>query len=143
MNPLFTLFKPLTDIGKQWMVNSAAKGQAKHEKAMAIEQRKTDLIVGESSHNHSWELAALSDRDGGAKQARWFFIIFYTIPVVYTCIDPIGADDIWFSLGSVPNWIVGVIVTMTGWAFAAKPLQNVGAGMVGSTINFKRNNSSE
>lgn len=136
MNPLMALIKPLSDIGSAWLGNVKAKQQATHNREMAVEQRRTDLAKGEQSHNHSWELAALSDSDGGAKWARWFFIIFYTLPVVYTCIDPVEGTKIWKSLEEVPTWIIGVVVTMTGWAFAAKSLQGVGAGMIGSRITF-------
>lgn len=120
------------------------RSKAKHERKMAVEKRKTDLAKGEQSHNHTWELAALQDEDGGAWLARWFFIVFYTLPVIYTCFDPNEGEAIWKALEEVPSWVIGVVVTMTGWAFAAKPLQNAGAGLVGTVIKVRsKKDSSE
>lgn len=136
--PAIPVISGLFNLGSQWLGNKGKKAEAIHETEMAVQQRKTDLAKGEQSHNHTWELAALTGEDSGAKWARWFFIVFYTIPVVYTCFDPVEGTKIWKALEEVPNWIIGVVVTMTGWAFAAKSLQSVGAGMVGSVINFPK-----
>lgn len=113
------------------------KQQAKHDRHMAVEQRKTDLAKGTQSHNHTWELEALREEGLDIVIARLYFIAFYSIPLAITVIKPSVGTAIWVSLNIVPAWVIGVIVTMTGWAFAAKPLQRVGAGLVGSKLKFK------
>lgn len=90
---------------------------------------KARLLRDENSHNSSWEMAALS-ADRLSLLRNCSFILF-TAPVLYTVYDPAAAGAVWVSLDSVPDWIIGVQMAMTGFIWAAKPVANMGAAIIG------------
>ncbi|PJR07304.1 hypothetical protein, partial [Sinorhizobium meliloti] len=88
-------------------------------------RQRTNLILDAQSNNHSWELSALSaDRMHNLRMLSFWL---FTAPVLYTVYNPIEAQFMWDALHRVPDWVIGVQLSMTGFIWAAKPLSNLGA----------------
>ena len=112
----------------QWLKGrSELKQLEQAQKASEVKQR-TRLIVSEQTNNHAWELAALSvDRLGSLRLASF---VLYTGVLVLAVVSPEYAQQVWTALNGVPEWIIGVQMTMTGFIWAARPIANLGAGMI-------------
>ncbi len=108
-----------------WLNGRTEIKKAEQKQQAAEARQKTKLISDHRQFNHSWELAALSaDR---LALLRQFSFWLFTAPILYTVYDPVEAQRVWQSLDTVPEWIIGVQLAMTGFIWAAKPLSNLGA----------------
>ena len=58
--------------------------------------------------------------------------------ILVTLFDPLAGEAIWSAYATVPNWIVGLQVTIFGWAFGSTPVKNAAAGLVGSKLKFDK-----
>ncbi|WP_422444219.1 hypothetical protein [Endozoicomonas sp. ALB091] len=112
----------------QWLKGrSDLKKLEQEQKASEVRQR-TALIQSQTNHNHAWELAALSaDRLSSLRLASFWL---YTGLLLLAIVAPDYAATVWFALDRVPDWIIGVQMTMVGYIWAAKPIANLGAGIV-------------
>jgi|TARA_R100000789_G_scaffold100463_1_gene110812 hypothetical protein len=104
----------------------------------AAHARKTDLIKGKDSHNHSWEMASLKGDTIECILIRLGVYIEVAAGVIITIIDPQKGVEIWAALDLVPAWITGIHITIAGWGFGSQPLKAVGAGLVGSILKFPK-----
>ncbi|WP_067586364.1 hypothetical protein [Endozoicomonas ascidiicola] len=126
---MLNLFSSLITLGTNWLKGKQQLQKSKIDQEVAESKQKTKLISDARTNNHSWELAALSaDRLASLRQ---FSFWLFTAPILYTVYDPEAAVSVWASLSTVPDWIIGVQLTMTGFIWAAKPLTNVGAMLAG------------
>lgn len=101
--------------------------KAKQERKIAEINADKELAMSKAEQEHKWEMKAL---EKSSMIARWFFNIFYTVPVIYTCINPEEGRKIWEALEVVPEWVIGVIVTMTGFAYGSAPAKKAGAFLI-------------
>ena len=58
--------------------------------------------------------------------------------ILITLFKPELGSEIWEAYSLVPNWIVGLQVTIFGWAFGSTPVKNAAAGLVGSKLKFDK-----
>ncbi len=116
-------------MGVGWLEGRQQLQKAKVDQQVAESKQKSKLIADTRSNNHSWELAALAaDR---LSTLRKLSFVLFTAPILYTVYDPEHAQRVWDALDTVPDWIIGVQLTMTGFIWAAKPLSNLGAMLAG------------
>ena len=112
----------------QWLKNRSEVKQLEHEQKTTEVKQRTRLLESKSSNNHAWELAALSaDRLSSLRLASFWL---YTGLIIIALWSPEYASTVWKSLDAVPDWIIGVQMTMTGFIWASKPIANLGAGIV-------------
>ena len=102
---------------------------AKQKQKTAEIENKARLLGDRESNNSSWEMAALAaDR---LAWLRMFSFWLFTAPVLYTVYDPEQAEAVWLALETVPDWVIGVQMSITGFIWAAKPISNLGAAIIG------------
>ncbi len=112
----------------QWIKGRSDLQKLEQEQKASEVRQRTALIQSETDNNHAWELAALSaDRLSSLRLASFWL---YTGLLVLAIVAPDYAATVWTALDSVPNWIIGVQMTMVGYIWAAKPIANLGAGIV-------------
>lgn len=112
----------------QWLKGRSDLQKLEQEQKASEVRQRTALIQSETDNNHAWELAALSaDRLSSLRLASFWL---YTGLLVLAIVAPDYAAKVWTALDSVPNWIIGVQMTMVGYIWAAKPIANLGAGIV-------------
>ena len=108
------------------------------ERKQVAETLRNQLIASKDSHNHSWELAALQDEGWELLLIRLAAYLEVTVPVLITVLDPTLGTVVWQALTMVPSWVIGLKVTVFGWAFGSTPIKNAAAGLVGSVIQFPK-----
>lgn len=123
LNPLNSILKPL--------VGAYNKRQEIKDNAHA---RRTDLINSTEDRNHTWELAALEGESWELGVIRMGIYLEVSVAVLITVIDPAKGAEIWEALATVPEWIIGLHLTIAGWGFGSTPIKNAAAGMVGMVI---------
>ena len=122
---MLTILARLIQMGAGWLEGRQQLQKAKLEHRVAETQQKSKLISDTMSNNHSWELAALAaDR---LTILRQFSFWLFTAPIIYTVFSPEHAQRVWNALDAVPDWVIGVQLTMTGFIWASRPLSNLGA----------------
>ena len=125
MIPILT---SLLGLGTSWLAGKQELQKARQQQEVIETQQRTKLISDARTNNHSWELAALSaDR---MHSLRMLSFILFTFPILYTVYNPTAAQIMWDALAKVPDWVIGVQLSMTGFIWAAKPLSNLGAMIV-------------
>ena len=112
--------------------------KAKGERKLAAEVLRTDLIKGKESHNHSWEIAALEGEGWELSLIRTLSFLVINAGIIITLVKPEIGTEIWTAYALVPNWIVGLQVTIFGWAFGSTPVKNAAAGLIGSKLKFDK-----
>lgn len=118
----------LVELGSNWILGKQEIKKAEQQQKVAEIEQKTILLRDKQSNNHAWELAVLSaDRLAFLRTCSFWL---FTAPVLYTVYDPERASQVWSALATVPEWVIGVQLAITGFIWAAKPLANMGAGMV-------------
>lgn len=110
------------------------------ERKAAAQQQKVDLIKSKDSHNHSWEIAALEGEGWELGVIRMAAFTEVTLGTFISIYDPTYSREMWAALAEVPNWVIGLKVTIFGWAFASTPVKNAAAGLVGSVVTFPKQN---
>lgn len=108
------------------------------ERKEAAATQRTSLISAKDSHNHSWEIAALEGEGYELPLIRMIAFLEVTIGTAITVYDPAIGSAVWASLALVPPWVIGLKVTIFGWAFGSTPIKNAAAGLVGSVVNFPK-----
>jgi len=120
------------------IVGSVTKLWTNHQNSKdALSERTTDLIKSKESHNHTWELAALAGEGFELKVIRLIAFIEVTLGTAISVVSPEYGAELWTSLALVPGWVIGLKVTIFGWAFGSTPIKNAAAGLVGGVIKFK------
>lgn len=127
-NPL-NLINTVVDGVKTYATN-------KQELKREAQAQKVSLIQSKDSHNHSWEIAALSGEGGDVFFIRIGLFILVNVGIVITVVNPAAGVAIWKALTLVPNWIIGLNVSMAGWAYGNAPVKAVAAGLIGSVLKF-------
>ena len=112
--------------------------KAKGDRKQAAEELRTSLIKGKDSHNHSWEIAALEGEGWELSLIRILSFLVINAGILITLFKPELGSEIWEAYSLVPNWIVGLQVTIFGWAFGSTPVKNAAAGLVGSKLKFDK-----
>lgn len=101
-------------------------------------RRRSELLESKESHNHSWEIAALEGEGYELPIIRLIAFIEVTLGTAITVYDPEQGAELWLSLAMVPAWVIGLKVTIFGWAFGSTPIKNAAAGLVGSVLQFPK-----
>ncbi len=127
MGFLTALVAPLTNA---WTAREDRKDKA--------HARRTQLIESKESHNHSWELAALEGDGWEIGLIRMGIYLEISTAVIVTVVSPEHGTKIWAALALIPEWIIGLHLTIAGWGFGSTPVKNVAAGLIGSVIKFPK-----
>lgn len=61
-----------------------------------------------------------------------------TLGTAITVYDPTQGELLRASLVLVPSWVIGLKVTVFGYAFGSTPVKNVAVGLVGGVIKFPK-----
>ena len=129
---MITLAMEALGIGGEWL-KSRQKRKADEEAA------KAQATITRIQNGHTWEqtVAALSSRF-----LRWMCAIHLFVGLDYTIYLAVSGDPdpgkIFTAFALIPEWYVGLMATMFGWAFASEPIKNVGAKMFESFIENKK-----
>ncbi len=99
-----------------------------HTQKSEIIKRKTEIISDKVGFNHAWELAAMQADEAGHLRLVSFYM--FNAIIIFACYDPVEAQKIWVALDAIPKWIVTVQLSMIAFIWAAKPLANLGAGLI-------------
>jgi hypothetical protein len=134
MTVLATLVKPVTAAVQSYQEAKVAKKKIR----AAVQQRREELAGDVSQRNHTWELAALEGDSWEVQVIRSSGYLMLAVPIVYTCIDPNAGEEIWQALTIVPGWVIGLLVTIYGWAYGSAPVKNAAAGLVGGALKFPK-----
>lgn len=125
---MIQLFSAGAALVTQWLRGRSDLQKLEQEQKASEVRQRTELIRSQSDNNHAWELAALSaDRLSLLRLASFWL---YTGLLLLAIVAPDYAATVWFALDRVPDWIIGVQMTMVGYIWAAKPIANLGAGIV-------------
>ena len=111
--------------------------RAKEQNKRAASEERTKLIQCKQSNNAAWEIAVLEEDNLG-----WLRFISFTlviVPVVVTVFDPDYGKEIWGTLETVPTWVIGLLVTMYGFIWASKELNQAGARRAATKIASSKN----
>lgn len=112
--------------------------KGRSERKQSATTQRNELIKAKDSHNHTWEIAALEGEGYELPLIRMVAFLEVTIGTAITVMDPDLGAAIWASLALVPTWVIGLKVTVFGWAFGSTPIKNVAAGLVGSVVKFPK-----
>lgn len=129
------LLKPVTEIGKQYMQNKAEKNQASHELEIAILQHKAALALSEQSHNNAKELKTL---EVASPMVRWIIVGHVMVLMDSAIFYPEAAARTFKQLGEMPEWVIGLFVTVFGFYFAVTKLTETGADMIAAWKGDKK-----
>jgi len=111
--------------------------------------RKGELLDSKDERNHSWEIAALSGEGWEEPIIRLAIYIEVLYLVIIAIQDPAYATEVYIAInpkfdadgvqiGGIPAFVIGLHLTIAGWGFASQPIKAVGAGLVGSVLNFPK-----
>jgi len=117
---MFTLFSSIISAGvKMFTARSERKAEAN--------RLKTNLLASQASHNHNWEIAALEGEGFEVKAIRLIAFLEVTLGTAISVYDPEQGAALWASLAMVPAWVIGLKVTIFGWAFGSTPIKHAAA----------------
>lgn len=114
----------LLGVGGDWIA-------AKEQRKVRIEGAKAERQELQIKNGHTWEMtvAAMSSR-----LMRWTLAIHVLLALDYTIYLAVSGDPdpakIFLAFNVIPEWFVGLLATMFGWAFASEPIKSVGAKLV-------------
>jgi len=111
---------------------------ARATRKAAIETKKLDLIAATDSNNHSWEIAALDGEGWELPLIRMLAYVEVTLCTLIAVHSPADGADLWLSLEAIPEWLLGMKLTIFGWAFASTPIKNAAGGLVSSRLKSNK-----
>lgn len=114
-----------------WITARSEIKAAEHRQKIAAIERKAELLSDKESYNNTWELSAL---EKSSNALRWWFVILYSVPVAITLVLPDYGVKMWHSLEAVPSWVIGVILSMTGFSFGSAPAKHIGASLMALVV---------
>lgn len=121
------LVSPIADIGTQYLENKKALAQAEADRKIAIVKSKARLAEGEQTHNNAKELKTL---EKASPWVRWVIVghvlALFDVGILY----PDRAVIIYKNLEAMPDWVVGLFVTVFAFYFAVDRLSEKGADLV-------------
>lgn len=112
--------------------------KARSERLAAKEAAKSVADITRIENGHTWEqtVAALSSR-----ALRWMCALHLFVGMDYTIYLAVTGDPdpgkIFVAFALVPDWFVGLLATMFGWAFASEPVKNMGSKLFESYMSKK------
>lgn len=119
--------KPLSDIGSQWLDHRKQIADAKADLELAIINNKARLAESTESHNSEKEMKTL---EIATPWVRWV-IVFHVLALFDVGILwPERAVEVYENLAKMPEWVVGLFVTIFGFYFVVSKLSDKGADMV-------------
>ena len=96
----------------------------------AIAAKRLDLIGSTDSNNHSWEIAALAGEGWELPLIRFMAYVEVTLCTLLAIYEPAKATELWLALSAIPEWLLGMKLTIFGWAFASTPIKAAAGGLV-------------
>ena len=106
---------------------------ARGERKAAIQKQRLSLIGDAESNNHNWEIAALEGEGYELPLIRLLAYIEISLCTYMAVYDPEAAKAIWIALAEMPEYIMGMKLTVFAWAFASTPIKSAAAGLVTGT----------
>ena len=106
------------------------------EIAAAEAENKARLLRDEQSHNATWEMANLTDKDQGLRRVCFGIFIF---PFFWSIFDPAGVTNYFqVVLTAMPEWYVQIVIAMVGGIWGISALKNVVPSIIGQTRKVLR-----
>lgn len=108
-----SLLKPVDT----WLKNRGERQKAKHKRDIAIIDNQARLAREIQSHNASWEMASLADKD---ISLRWVSFLMFTFPIILVVISPEHGKLVFERLKLVPEWMLYIWFLMISgvWGIA-------------------------
>lgn len=133
------------------VVEAASRGYASYQERKtkveevknAVDQRRVDLLKSEGGWGHTWELAALAGDSWECALIRFGIYLEVSAGIIITVVNPEQGARVWESMLLVPDWILGIHLTIAGWGFGSQPLKATAAGLVGSVFKFEKKGAGE
>jgi len=111
-----------------WLSGYNQKKKAQLDISLAEMQNKARLMSDESSNNHAWEMASLTDKD---KWLRRLSFAMFASPFVIALISPDHVAAYFHTaINSVPIWWQKTFMSITGGIWGLSSLKNILPGVV-------------
>lgn len=122
------LLGPVMDIGKEYLKGRKKLKSAKLDMQLASMQNKARLLADHQSHNNSWEMAQLEDKD---KWLRRFSFLAFSAPFIVAIFAP-EQVALYFNeaISSVPMWWQKTYMAITGAIWGLSSLKNTVPGLL-------------
>lgn len=125
---MIPIIDSLLGIGKTWLEGVTQKQKAKQDMQLAEMQNKQRLLLDESSNNHNWEMANLTDKD---KWLRRVSFAMFACPFIIAIFAP---EHIKYyfetAIAMVPEWWQKTFMSITGGVWGLSSLKNILPGVV-------------
>jgi len=126
---LTNLLKPIGDIGTQALKNRAQRKKAEHLASMALIRNKYNLALNSQTAGQDKEIMMLQV---AKPWMRWIIAGHVFALIDITIYDPLWASDVFQSLSTVPNWVIGLFLTIMGFYFAVSDMMKQGVTLAGT-----------
>lgn len=123
------LLSPVAEVGKQYLDNKKAKAQAEAELTLAIIKNKARLAESEESHNSMREMKQL---EVATPWVRWVIVGHVLALFDVGILNPELAKEVYANFNLMPEWVVGLFVSVFAFYFAVARLADRGADLVAS-----------
>jgi hypothetical protein len=124
---LTALLAPIGNIATTALENKAAKVAQKHTVEMAIMQNKARLASDEHSYNSAKEMQMLTV---ARPWMRWLIVMHVVGLIDVIVISPRHGTLVLEQLDKMPQWLVGLYITIFGFYFAVNALTGMGTDMI-------------
>lgn len=114
---------PVLKIVEDYVNGSRDLALAKQQTKMAAESNRQRLLLDKESHNHSWEMAELTNSD---KWIRRISFAMFTGPFLIAIFSPESVNH-YFTIGiaSIPEWYKQTYMAITGAVWGISNLKNI------------------
>ena len=121
------LIKPVTGIVTQGMKQRAEKKLAEHTLKVAIITNKARLASDAQSHNNTKEMKQL---EVASPWVRWVIVAHILALLDVAILDPVRANVVYDTLNNLPEWVVGLFLTIFGFYFAVTKITENASSMI-------------
>lgn len=121
------LIKPITGIATQALKNRAEKKMAEHTLKVNIIQNKARLAQDELTHNNVKEMRQL---EVASPWVRWVIVAHVLALLDVGIFFPEKAMQVYANLDAMPEWVVGLFLTIFGFYFAVTKISENASSMI-------------
>ena len=108
----------------------ASAWSARGERKAAANTQRVALLSSKTQANHSWEIAALEGEGWELPIIRLMAYLELSLCMYTSIFQPQHAQEMWTAIGGIPEWLLGMKLTVFAYAFASSPIKSAAAGLV-------------